>query len=226
MASCRVYPGGLPGGDKPRRSLIGTTGQLEVLLSTAVADMETLAELFQQYRDRLLAMVQRRLDPALRARIDPEGILSDAFIRAQRQWDRMRDHPQRQLYPWFYRLVLDCLIAAWHRHHRGLRDVDRDVPFPERSSICLALNLINSHTTPTAEARRRELEVQMKQALSLLKETDRQILWMRHYDDLSFAEAAQVLGIGESAATLRYVRALKRLKTLWLQLHPEEGIER
>jgi RNA polymerase sigma-70 factor (ECF subfamily) len=194
-------------------------------MPTAVADMGTLAELLQQYRKRLLEMVERRLDPALRARIDPEEILSDAFLKARSQWGWIRDHPDRPRYPWLYRLVLDCLIDAWRRHHRGSRDVDRDIPFPERSSICLAFNLVSPGTTPTAEARRRELEVQMKQALSLLKETDRQILWIRHYDDLTFGEAAEVLGIAENAATLRYVRALKRLKTLWQKLHPEEGIE-
>jgi RNA polymerase sigma-70 factor (ECF subfamily) len=61
----------------------------------------------------------------------------------------------------------------------------------------------------------------MRQTLDLLKADDREILWMRHYDDLSFKEAAAVLQVTENAATVRYVRALRRLKDLWLKLHPE-----
>jgi RNA polymerase sigma-70 factor (ECF subfamily) len=192
-------------------------------MSAAVADMTTLAELLQTHRARLLAMVQRRLDPALEARIDPEDILSEAFLRAEHHWDWFQQHPNQPPYPWLYRIVLDCLIEAWRRHHRGLRDVKREMPLPEASSICMGLGLISPGTSPSAAVLRRELQQQMKDALSMLKEADRQILWMRHYDDLSFGEAALVLGITENAATVRYVRALRRLRKLWQQLHPEPG---
>jgi RNA polymerase sigma-70 factor (ECF subfamily) len=192
-------------------------------MSTAVADMNSLAELMKLHRPRLLAMVQRRLDPALAARIDPDDILNDAFLKANDHWDWFQQQPDFPPYPWLYRLVLDCLIENWRRHHRGQRDVKREMPLPEASSIRMGLGLISPGTSPSAAVLRRELEQQMKDALSLLKEADRQILWMRHYDDLSFGEAALVLVITENAATVRYVRALRRLRKLWQQLHPEPG---
>jgi RNA polymerase sigma-70 factor (ECF subfamily) len=85
----------------------------------------------------------------------------------------------------------------------------------------MGLGLVNPGTSPSEAAARAEMQQRMRQTLELLGARDQEILWMRHYDQLSFKEAAMVLGVTESAATLRYVRALKRLKNLWQQLHGE-----
>ena len=61
----------------------------------------------------------------------------------------------------------------------------------------------------------------MVETLNLLKDKDREVLWMRHHDDLSFQEVAAVLGIAEGTARVRYVRALERLRGLWQQMYPE-----
>ena len=87
----------------------------------------------------------------------------------------------------------------------------------------LGLGLVASGTSPSKAVARAELRERMRQTLDLLKQADREILWMRHYDQLSFPEAAQILGLSESAATLRYVRAVKRLKKLWQDLYPDES---
>jgi RNA polymerase sigma-70 factor (ECF subfamily) len=191
----------------------------------SVTDLAALAKLLEEHQPRLLAMVQRRLDPALNARIEPEAVLNEAFFRARRRWDRFKEQAALTAYAWLYRIVLDCLIEAWRRETRGPRDPRRDMPWPSASSVQLGLGLVSPGTSPSEAAVRAELQQRMQQALELLRETDREILWMRHYDQLTFPEAAQVLGIQESAATLRYVRALKRLKKLWRQLYPSEGSE-
>ena len=59
----------------------------------------------------------------------------------------------------------------------------------------------------------------MQAALRRLRDADREVLWMRHYDELAFADIAAVNGISENTATVRYVRALRRLKALWLETH-------
>src|SRR5437899_10480846 len=109
-------------------------------------------------------------------------------------------------------MVLDRLIEAWRRETRARRDLKHDMPWPERSSAELGLGLVNPGTSPSQAAVRAELQQRMRQTMQLLGTRDQEILWMRHYDQLSFKEAASVLGVTESAATLRYVRALKRLK--------------
>jgi RNA polymerase sigma-70 factor (ECF subfamily) len=187
--------------------------------------MAALGKLLEDYRPRLLAMVQRRLDPALAARLDPEDILSEAFLDAQRKWDAFKQQTAMTAYAWLYRIVLDRLIEVWRRETRSCRSHQREMPWPERSSVQLGLGLIAGDTSPSEAAAHAELQQCIKQALDLLKPTDREILWMRHHDELSFAEAGHVLGISENTATARYVRALRRLKDLWQQLYPGRGLE-
>jgi RNA polymerase sigma-70 factor (ECF subfamily) len=194
-------------------------------LSASVADLAVLEKLLEEHRPKLLDMVRRRLDPALNGRIEPDVVLNEAFFRAQRRWGRRKEQATFSAYAWLYRIVLDCLIEAWRRETRGRRDPRREMPWPSASSVQLGLGLVSPGTSPSEAAVRAELQQRMQQALEMLSNTDREILWMRHYDQLTFGEAAQVLGIEESAATLRYVRALKRLKKLWQHLYPSEGSE-
>jgi RNA polymerase sigma-70 factor (ECF subfamily) len=186
-----------------------------------LADLAALGKLLEEHRPRLLLMVQRRLDPALARRLDAEDVLSEAFLLARRRWSRFKAEATMTPYAWLYRLTLDCLLEAWRRETRAGRDPRAGIPWPEHSSVQLGLGLVQPGTSPSAAVARAELCERMQQTLGLLKEADREILWMRHYDQLSFAEAAQVLGIRENAATVRYVRALRRLKDLWQQLHPD-----
>lgn len=188
----------------------------------SLADMAALGKLLEEHRPRLLAMLRRRIDPGLAARVSPEDICSETFLAARRRWATFDpDAP----YPWLYRLALDCLIEAWRRETRGCRDLHRDLPWPEASSLQLGLRLMGPDTTPTAALSREELRERMGQTMQLLKGAEREILWMRHHDGLSFKDAALVLGVTENAATVRYVRALRRLKELWLKLNPERGVD-
>lgn len=189
---------------------------------SSLADMAALGKLLEEHRPRLLAMLRRRIDPGLAARIDPEDICSETFFAARRRWSTF--NPQAP-YSWLYRIALDCLIEAWRRETRTLRDLHRDLPWPEGSSLQLGLSLVHPGTSPGSALSREELRERMGQTLRLLKDSDKQILWMRHYDGLSFKDMALVLDVTENAATVRYVRALRRLKELWLKLNPEEGVD-
>jgi RNA polymerase sigma-70 factor (ECF subfamily) len=119
--------------------------------------------------------------------------------------------------------VLDTLIEAWRRESRAMRDHRRELPWPAESSVQLALHLVDPATTPSAAMAREELLERVKRTVQELGDCDHEILWMRHYDQLSFKEAAAVLGISENAATVRYARALKRLRDRWLQTASESN---
>jgi RNA polymerase sigma-70 factor (ECF subfamily) len=188
----------------------------------SIADLARLAEMFEVHRAKLLAMVQRRLDRSLAARLDPEDVLSEAFLEARRRWPNF-DPRATPPYVWLYGIVRERLLDAWRRATRRGRDVHREMPWPERSSLQLGMGLVNPGTSPSQAASREEMQERMRRTMDALKDSDKEILTMRHYDDLSFGEAARVLGITENAATVRYVRALKRLKALWDGAEQPEG---
>jgi RNA polymerase sigma-70 factor (ECF subfamily) len=188
--------------------------------SSPLADMAALGKLMEEYRPRLLAMLRRRIDPSLAVRIDPEDVYSETFFAARRRWATFTPEAP---YPWLYRLARDCLIAAWRKETRNCRDLHRDLPWPEGSSLQLGLSLVDPGGTPGAALRQQELHERMQQTLRLLKDSDREVLWMRHHDGLSAREAGLVLGVDANAAQVRYVRALRRLKELWIKLNPEQG---
>jgi RNA polymerase sigma-70 factor (ECF subfamily) len=191
-------------------------------LSTVV-DLAILGRLFEEHRPKLLAAVQRRIDPALVGRIDAEGVVNDAFLVARRKWPGFEERSAASTYAWLYKIVRDCLRDAWRRETRDRRDGRQDMPWPDRSSVQMGLRLVGSASSPSEAAVRAEQAERVRQVLSMLKGSDREILWLRHNDDLTFPEAAYVLGINESAATLRYWRALKRFKKLWQKLNPDES---
>ena len=182
-----------------------------------------LAQLFEEYRPKLLAMVRRRLDPALAPRIDPEDILSETYLIAHRKWSGFQEAPTVSPYAWLYGIARECLIMAWRKHTRDGRDVHAAIPWPDASSVQMGFNLVGHEASPSENFAREELGDRMRQALAVLKDSDREILWMRHFDKLTFPEAGAILGIPENTATLRYVRALKRLETVWLRRNPADG---
>lgn len=190
-----------------------------------VAEMAALGKMLYEHRPALLAMLERRIDPKLANRMNAEDLLSEAFLEARRKWDWFKDQSGLSAYVWLYRICLDTIIAAWRRESRQLRDVRRDMPLPDQSSICLGLGLIHSGTSPSASMVREEMQQQMRQVMSMLKPNDQEILWMRHSDQLAFAEISMVLGISENAASVRYVRALRKLKIFWTKFHSASGEE-
>lgn len=186
--------------------------------------------MFEEYRVRLLSMLERRIDPSLALRVDAEDLLSEAFIAARIRWPNVAKEMQSQSpfsdpssfqYAWLYRVVLDTLIEVYRRHTRQKRDVRLDLPWPDASSIQLGFGLVDQGTSPSEAVMRTELQQHVRTVVNLLQELEREILWMRHTDQLSFREIGVVLNITENAATVRYTRALRRLRELWHALQKE-----
>jgi RNA polymerase sigma-70 factor, ECF subfamily len=193
-------------------------------MASSVAELAALGKLLEEHRGRLVAMVERRLDPALRARVSAEDIFQEAALLAQRRYIQFKTDGKMTAYAWLYRLALDALLEVWRRHNRSPRDVARDLPLPEQSSVQLGLGLVHTGTSPSSAAAREEVRQRVCQVVELLREKDRQVLWMRHQDGLSHIEVGQVLGISDNAAMVRYTRALKRFKDLWTHLNARKGL--
>lgn len=186
----------------------------EESLPSSVADLAALGRLFDEQRSRLLAMLERRIDPKLNSRLDAESILQETYFAARRRWNNFKSSTMTA-YAWLYRLALDALIEAWRRETRGPRDARRDLPLPEGTSLQLGLQLVQTGTSPSEALMRAELRDRVQKAMSLLSDNDRQILSMRHFDDLSHADIAAILELTEAAAQQRYHRALGRLSDMW-----------
>lgn len=189
-----------------------------VLRRAADGDSAALAAAFALHRPRLRRMVQLRLDRRLQGRIDPSDVLQEAYLEVARSLaDYLRD-PQIPFYLWA-RFVTGRKLQAVHRHHLGVqaRDVGREVSLhrralPQASSVSLAEQLLGRYSSPSQAVVKAELRLRVQEALNGMDPIDREVLALRSFEELSNAETAQVLGIGEAAASHRFVRALRRLK--------------
>jgi RNA polymerase sigma-70 factor, ECF subfamily len=190
-------------------------------LDSSLAEFGELGALFEVHRPRLRAMLDRRIDRRLAPKIGAEDVLHEAYLVAQRRWADFQQEP-RAPYPWLYGLTRDALLDAWRRLQRGVRNPDREMPWPERSSIELGLRLFGKLTSPSQALRREEIRDLVQEALNKLAPNDREVLMMRHFDDLSNGEIAEVLGISPVAVMQRYSRALRRIAQQLPQLGPED----
>jgi RNA polymerase sigma-70 factor (ECF subfamily) len=181
-------------------------------------DRHALAAFFDQHRDRLRRMVELRLDPRLRARLDASDVVQEAFLDVAHDLDSYLADPKLSPLLWL-RLHVGRRLTTLHRQHLGtrMRDAGLEISLyqgalPEASSAALASMILGRHTSPTQAAQRAERMVRIQEALNSLEPTDREILALRHFEELGRAEAAEVLGISQDAGAKRYFRALKRLK--------------
>jgi RNA polymerase sigma-70 factor (ECF subfamily) len=174
--------------------------------------------LLERHRDRLRRMVALRLDPRLRGRVDPSDVIQEAFLEAV---TRLPEYARGATMPFFLwlRLIAGQRLRIVHRRHLGVRarDAGREVPlgrgaFPEASSDALAAWLADGGPGPSEMARRAERGERLRSAIDGLDAADREVLALRHFEQLTNAEAARVLGVSEAAAGQRHFRALKRLK--------------
>jgi RNA polymerase sigma-70 factor (ECF subfamily) len=187
-------------------------------------DLQALNALFSRHCDRLRRMVDLRLDHRLQARLDPSDVIQDAYVDVVERLDEYLRDPKLPFFLWL-RLVVGERLLKLHRHHLGtkMRDAGREVALysgalPQASSAALAAHLLGKHTSPTQAAVRAERVLRLQEALNTLEPLDREILALRHFEELTSAEAARVLEIGEEAAAKRYVRALRRLKKILASL--------
>jgi RNA polymerase sigma-70 factor (ECF subfamily) len=181
-------------------------------------DRQALATLFEQHRQRLRRMVELRLDPRLRARLDASDVVQEAFLDVAGDLEAYLADPKLPPLLWL-RLHVGRRLTTLHRQHLGtkMRDAGQEISLfqgalPEVSSAALASMLLGRQTSPTQAAWRSERMLRVQAALNSLDPIDREVLALRHFEQLGRAEAALVLGITPEAGAKRYFRALKRLK--------------
>jgi RNA polymerase sigma-70 factor (ECF subfamily) len=163
-------------------------------------------------------MVSLRLDPRVQRRIDASDIVQEAYLEVSQKLDDYLRDPKLPFHLWL-RLVTGQKLALAHRQHLGVkaRDAGREISlhrgaYPAASSAALAARLMGKLTTPSQAALKAELRLRIQEALNSMDAIDREVLTLRHFEQLTNAETALVLGIKEPAACNRYFRALERLR--------------
>ncbi len=200
--------------------------QTEELLANAKAgDADAVDQLLDRHREPLRRMVGLRLDKQIARRVDVSDVVQDVLVEANRRLTDYLKNPVMAFHLWIRQIARDRIIDA-HRRHRvsAKRSVDREQPIVsqanvDHSTLELAGQLCDPELTPAAAATAHELAVHVQSAIGLLEERDREIILMRHYEQLSNQDIARVLGLTEPAASMRYLRALKRLRKF---LTPEQ----
>lgn len=204
---------------------------VELIERALAGDRAALNGLFERHRERLRRMVELRLDTRLQARIDASDVIQEAYVDAVNRLHEYLHDPKLPLFLWL-RLIVGERLIRLHRFHLGAqqRDAGREVSLyrgalPAASSAALAAQLLGQHTSPTQAMLRAERILRVQEALNSLDPMDREILSLRHFEELTAAEAAGELGIEEAAAAKRYFRALKRLKEMLASMSGgQEGI--
>jgi RNA polymerase sigma-70 factor (ECF subfamily) len=193
----------------------------ELLDAARNGDEGALAILVERHRDRLERMVRLRMDRRLQGRVDPADVVQEAYLAVRGKFPRYCADSRLPFFIWL-RLEVGQKLVDLHRFHLGtqMRDAGQEVslhggPLPQVTSLSLAEQLLGKLTTASHAAMRVELKLRVQEALNSMDPHDREVLILRHFEELSNAEAAQVLGIKPSAAVNRYVRALKRLKDVF-----------
>ena len=181
-------------------------------------DESALVELFTRHRGRLKQMLRLRLDHRLQGRIDASDVLQEAYLDVARRAREYVASPSMPAFLWL-RWITGQRLVTLHRRHLGsrMRDVGLEVSLhhgalPQATSVSLAAMLLGRLTSPTQAALRAELQLRLQEVLNAMDPIDREILSLRHFEELNNNETAQILGISKTAASNRYVRALKRLK--------------
>ena len=192
----------------------------ELLLEAGNGNVQAVNRLLDRHREALGRMIRMRLDRAVARRVDASDVVQDVLLEASRRLSAFINDGRMPFHLWLRQLAKDRIIDM-HRRHRAARrrSVDRERPlnspqFRDRSSLDLAAEMADTELTPAAATIRRELEQRFLDAVTLLSDDDRDVILMRHIEQLSNSEVAQALEISPAAAGMRYLRALRRLKSV------------
>jgi RNA polymerase sigma-70 factor (ECF subfamily) len=182
-------------------------------------DPSAREQLLARHRPRLRRLVRLRLDRRLSARVDPSDVVQDTLAEADRRLEEYLRHTALPFYPWLRQIALERLIDLRRRHVRARkRSVACEEPdvlsLPDESAAELAARLIDLGSSPSRQLLREEMRERVRAALGRLTVDDREVLVLRHLEQMPVREVAAVLGVGEGAVRMRLVRSLGRLRDL------------
>jgi len=194
----------------------------EVLIQAAKAgDPDAVNRLLDRHRAGIRRLVEMRLDRKVQRRVDVSDVVQDVLVDASGRLDKYLDDPVMAFHLWLRQIAWDHIIDTYRRHRvSAKRNMDREQPMHiggdgvDESSVDLAIQLCDPAMTPAAVATQREIAGRVEAAIDQLDAPDREVILMRHYEHLTNLEIAAVLGLQPPAASMRYLRAMRRLRVV------------
>ncbi|MBI3408611.1 MAG: sigma-70 family RNA polymerase sigma factor [Planctomycetes bacterium] len=193
---------------------------LDLLDQARRGEARAVEELLTRHRESVRRMIDLRLDPAIVQRVDASDVVQDVLLEASRRLQDFLQKPTMPFHLWLRHIAKDHIIDAHRKHHQAQkRGVNREQPlvrpgWADQSSLDLAGQLLDQELTPASAAIQQELQRRLHGALKELNEDDREMILMRHFEQLPNQEVAASLGLTEAAASMRYLRALRRLREI------------
>ncbi|MCA9239399.1 MAG: sigma-70 family RNA polymerase sigma factor [Planctomycetales bacterium] len=185
----------------------------ELLLRAVEGDESAYRTAFEVHRQALARLIELRLCTRLRRRVDPSDLVQETYLESLQ---RLPDFLVRQPMPfevWIKRTARQQLARCYRDHAQtAKRSVTMEQPMPQQSSVLLAASLADPGSSPRQHLARQEYREAVCRAIEGLDAADRDLLLMRHVEDLAYREISQLLDIDEAAARKRYGRALVRLR--------------
>src|SRR5438093_2754564 len=195
-----------------------STETQELLDQVRHGDTGAVDRLLARHREAVRRMIDLRLDPAIAARVDASDVVQEVLLEASRRLDKYLADPSMPFHLWLRHIAKDHIIDAHRRHRQAQRrGVDREQPLvpaglKDHSSIELAAQFFDPELTPASAAMQQELQRRLHVAIGELDEDDREIVLMRHFEQLSNQEVAELLNLTEPAASMRHLRALRKMR--------------
>jgi RNA polymerase sigma-70 factor (ECF subfamily) len=189
---------------------------VELLNGAQKGDREAVDRLLDRHRNSLHRMVECRLNQGVARRVDASDIVQEALLTASRRLADYLQNPGIPFHAWLRQLARDRLADVYRRELADKRNIAREQPAPatERSSLNPLANVSDDQLTPATTLLRKEFAQRFQQAVDQLDDDAREIVLMRHAEQLTNSQAAEILGLSEPAAGMRYLRALRQLKTI------------
>jgi RNA polymerase sigma-70 factor, ECF subfamily len=189
----------------------------ELLEKASRGDADAGQMLLAGDRDRLRRLVAARLDRRVLARVDPSDVVQEALAAAAKALPAyLRERPI-PFFAWLWQFAWERLVKL-HRFHihaqrRSVAREERASPqLSEEATLAVVERLAANGTSPSQKLIRDEQHTRVRDAVSRLTPTDRDVLMMRNVEQLTMAEVAAVFGITEGAAKVRHLRAVRRLR--------------
>jgi RNA polymerase sigma-70 factor (ECF subfamily) len=203
------------------KSIWPSDDKTETLLGAARdGDNDAVNKLLERHRAPIRRLVEMRLDRKVQRRVDVSDVVQDVLIEANGRLEKYLDDPAMAFHLWLRQIAWDRIIDTYRRHRvSAKRNMDREQPMTaagpaDQSTMNLAVQLCDPAMTPAAAATQREIAERVESVIEQLGDQDREIILMRHYEHLTNLEIAEVLKLNPPAASMRYLRAVRRLREL------------
>jgi RNA polymerase sigma-70 factor, ECF subfamily len=182
-------------------------------------DGDGLGALLELYRNYLHLMARTQIDLHLQGRVSPSDLVQEAFVQACANFGKFRGATEQELLAWLRTILVNTLARLVEKEMKARkRDVRREVSMEklvrnlENSAAAFEAALVSPHSSPSAQAERRELAAQVADQLARLPADYREVIVLRNLEGLPFKEVARRMKRTVGAVRILWLRALDRLR--------------